>query len=52
MGAEKFAQVMAEIDKDQSWELDFKEFLGWWQRQDPEAQKQLEILRGLQVDEL
>ena len=52
MGAGKFAQVMAEIDKDQSGELDFNEFLGWWQRQDPEAQKQLEILRGLQVDEL
>eukprot|EP01048_Picozoa_sp_COSAG05_P015844 COSAG05_NODE_1961_length_3777_cov_28.309407_3_plen_419_part_00 len=48
----QFASAMQEIDKDGSGELDFKEFLAWWERQDPEAQKQLQILHDLHVDEL
>ena len=47
-----FAAAMAEIDEDGSGELDFDEFLGWWQTQDPEAQKQLEMLMDLDFDDL
>ena len=48
----EFAAAMAEIDEDGSGELDFDEFLGWWQNQDPEAQKQLELLMELDFDDL
>ena len=49
---EEFAEVMKEVDQDGSGELDFGEFLAWWQKQDPEAQKQLMMLQGLDFDEL
>ena len=43
---------MAEIDSDGSGELDFGEFLAWWQKQDPEAQRQLMLLQGVNFDDL
>ena len=48
----EFAQAMAEIDEDGSGEIDFDEFLGWWQSQDPEAQQQLAMLMDLNFDDL
>jgi uncharacterized membrane protein len=44
--------AMQEIDKDGSGEVEFEEFLGWWQKQDPEAQKQLMMLQDLNFDDL
>jgi hypothetical protein len=35
-----------------AWQLDFEEFLGWWQQQDPEAQKQLQLLQEMSYDDL
>ena len=43
---------MAEIDSDGSGELDFQEFLAWWQKQDPEAQRQLMLLQDVNFDDL
>ena len=44
--------AMQEIDKDGSGEVSFEEFLAWWQKQDPEAQKQLMMLQALNFDDL
>eukprot|EP01046_Picozoa_sp_COSAG06_P011470 COSAG06_NODE_656_length_13333_cov_6.485492_4_plen_166_part_00 len=44
--------AMAEIDKDGSGEVEYEEFLVWWQGQDPEAQKQLMLLNELNFDDL
>jgi hypothetical protein len=44
--------AMLEIDKDGSGEVEFEEFLAWWQQQDPEAQKQLMMLQDLNFDDL
>ena len=42
-----FAEKMAEIDLDGSGELDYDEFLDWWQSQDQLAQEQLMKLQAL-----
>jgi len=44
--------AMAAIDQDGSGEVEFGEFLAWWQEQDPEAQKQLMMLNELNFDDL
>jgi Ca2+-binding EF-hand superfamily protein len=44
----EFQQAMRAIDSDGSGELDFGEFLRWWQTQDAQAQKQLLLMQ--QVD--
>ena len=44
--------AMQEIDKDNSGEVSFEEFLAWWQKQDPEAQRQLMMLQALNFDDL
>ena len=41
-----------QVDDDGSGYLDFDEFLVWWQNQNPEAQKQLELLMDLNFDDL
>ena len=46
----EFDSAMAEIDADNSGEVSFEEFLEWWQRQDPEAQKQLMMLNSINFD--
>ena len=43
----EFAEKMAEIDLDGSGELDYDEFLDWWQSQDQLAQEQLMKLQAL-----
>eukprot|EP01047_Picozoa_sp_COSAG01_P092468 COSAG01_NODE_23832_length_803_cov_1.051355_1_plen_57_part_00 len=47
MSDAEFAKAMFEIDADGSGELDFGEFLKWWQKQDKDAQKQLMQLSEL-----
>ena len=46
----EFAEVMAEVDADGSGELDYGEFLVWWQQQDQEAQDQLMKLSAINFD--
>lgn len=43
---------MDKIDSDSSGQLDFDEFLAWWQTQDPEAQRQLMMLQDVNFDDL
>ena len=44
--------AMFDIDVDGSGEVEFAEFLEWWQGQDPEAQKQLMLLQEINFDDL
>jgi hypothetical protein len=46
---DQFTRAMADIDSDGSGEVDFTEFLQWWQMQDPEAQNQLRLLHQVRV---
>jgi hypothetical protein len=47
-----YCAQMREIDTTGDGELDFDEFLVWWQKQDPEAQKQLMLLQDVNFDDL
>ena len=38
--------AMAELDSDGSGEVDYTEFVGWWQRQDSESQRLIEQQQG------
>jgi hypothetical protein len=49
---EEFAATMRQLDRDGSGEVDYREFLVWWQQQDPDAQAQLNALADLNFDDL
>ena len=44
--------AVREMDADQSGAVDLDEFCRWWERQDPSAKEQLQLLEELNFDEL
>ena len=46
----ELSHAFADLDRDQSGEVTWDEFLKWWQAQDPTAQAQLKLLSELSFD--
>ena len=44
---DELTAAMSAMDSDGSGEVEYNEFLEWWVRQDPEAQRQLRLLTSL-----
>ena len=44
---DELTAAMGAMDSDGSGEVEYNEFLEWWVRQDPEAQRQLRLLTSL-----